>query len=321
MECSLYPLEAGEAEEFAFDISELENIAVYDSLFFVIKVQDEMQNWSGLSNQATLRFLVPPSDVTAELNEDYCVELSWNGANGFRNKQSRQEVEFLYYNIYRSRNGSVLLPLVTNIEVNSYCDTLFWMPDGEYVYAVQSVYNSGNSGRAVSNPVELERYVDLRVMCTLNDTSAYSGISFSLTGLDSIYSQSFEETTNIFGLLLLADVFKADYEVIVQKVDYLTFCDTITIDDDNTVFSFELQRLLYGDIDLNGIVESFDASLVLQYFCQMEPQGAPLPWAEWLLEKADVDGNGFVEAYDASLILMYTVDLIEIFPVEEMARK
>lgn len=321
VECSLYPAEAGEAEEYAFNISELENIAQYDSLFFVIKVEDEMQNWSLLSNQATLRFLSPPSDVAAELQEDFVVDLTWEGNNAFRNEQSRQEVEFMYYNIYRSRDGSVLLPLVTNIEVNSYCDTLFLMQDGEYVYAVQAVYNSGNSGRVTSNPIELERYVDLRVLCTLNDTSSYGGISFTLTGLDSVYAQTFEETTNVFGLLLLADVYKTDYEVIVQKADYLTICDTITVDDNNYVFSFELQRLLYGDIDLNGVVESFDASLVLQYFVQMEPQGVPLPWAGWLLEKADVDGNGAVEAYDASLILMYAVDLIDIFPVEERTRK
>jgi len=317
LQCPLYPLEAGESEEYSFAISELENMAEYDSLFFVIKVQDEMQNWSELSNQATLRFLAPPFDVLAELLDAYVVDLSWTGENASRGRDSRQQVEFEYYNIYRSHDASIFTPLATNILVNNYSDTLFWEPDGEYMYAVQSVYNSGTSSRVMSLPVELERFVDLRVLCTLNDTTYFDNISFSLTGLDSIYSQSFIDTTNVFGLLLLADVYKTDYEVIIQKDDYLTYIDTLSINDDNTVFSFELQRLLYGDINLNGEVESFDASLILQYFCQMEPQGMPLPWADWLITHADVDGNGVVEAYDASLILMYSVGFIDEFPAEE----
>jgi len=154
-------------------------------------------------------------------------------------------------------------------------------------------------------------------LCTLNDTTSFDNITFSLTGLDSVYSQTFIDTTNVFGLLLLADVYKTDYEVILQKDDYLTYIDTLSINDNNAVFSFELQRLLYGDTNLNGEVESFDASLVLQYFCLLEPQGMPLPWAEWLITHADVDGNGVVEAYDAALILRYVVGFIDEFPAEE----
>jgi len=78
-----------------------------------------------------------------------------------------------------------------------------------------------------------------------------------------------------------------------------------------------LSSVRYGDVDNNTQVESFDASLVLQYFCQMEPQGLPLPWEDWRQTVSDVDGNTEIEAYDASLILQYSVDLIDIFPVEE----
>ncbi|MBT7469721.1 MAG: hypothetical protein HN692_04860, partial [Candidatus Cloacimonetes bacterium] len=35
---------------------------------------------------------------------------------------------------------------------------------------------------------------------------------------------------------------------------------------------------------------------------------------------ADVDGNGNVQAYDASLILMYAVGIIDEFPVEGRIR-
>ena len=78
-----------------------------------------------------------------------------------------------------------------------------------------------------------------------------------------------------------------------------------------------LSSLHYGDVDFNAVVESFDASLVLQYFCQMEPEGVPLPWEDWRQEISDVDGNIAIEAYDASLILQYAVDMIDTFPVEE----
>jgi len=35
---------------------------------------------------------------------------------------------------------------------------------------------------------------------------------------------------------------------------------------------------------------------------------------------ADVDGNGIVQAYDASLILMYAVGIINEFPIEGRIR-
>ena len=68
----------------------------------------------------------------------------------------------------------------------------------------------------------------------------------------------------------------------------------------------------YGDVDENGIIESYDAALVLQYYV-----GLISEWDDWLLMIADVDGNNSVEAYDASLILRYSVGLIDHFPVEE----
>ncbi|MDP8220207.1 MAG: C25 family cysteine peptidase [Candidatus Stygibacter frigidus] len=73
----------------------------------------------------------------------------------------------------------------------------------------------------------------------------------------------------------------------------------------------------YGDIDDNGEVEAFDASLVLQYAVGIDPAPyAPMPWENWRLLRSDVDGNDFTEAYDASLILQYSVGIINSFPVQ-----
>ncbi|MCF7912883.1 MAG: T9SS type A sorting domain-containing protein [Candidatus Cloacimonetes bacterium] len=75
--------------------------------------------------------------------------------------------------------------------------------------------------------------------------------------------------------------------------------------------------IAYGDIDDNGYIEAFDASLVLQYAVGIDPAPfAPLPWESWRLLRSDVDGNDFTEAFDASLILQYSVGLISSFPVE-----
>jgi len=73
---------------------------------------------------------------------------------------------------------------------------------------------------------------------------------------------------------------------------------------------------LYGDIDHNYIVEAFDASLALQYFCLLPPEGIELPWSEWRQQIADVDGNGNIEAYDAALILRFNLGMITEFPIE-----
>ncbi len=68
-----------------------------------------------------------------------------------------------------------------------------------------------------------------------------------------------------------------------------------------------------GDVSLNGLVQAYDASLVLKYV--VNPHGADSLNA---LQQsvADVSGNGSITAYDASLILQYTVGLISVFPVE-----
>jgi hypothetical protein len=73
---------------------------------------------------------------------------------------------------------------------------------------------------------------------------------------------------------------------------------------------------LYGDIDHNYIVEAFDGSLALQYFCIIPPEGIELPWSEWRQQIADVDGNGNIEAYDAALILRFNLGMITEFPIE-----
>ncbi len=75
----------------------------------------------------------------------------------------------------------------------------------------------------------------------------------------------------------------------------------------------------FGDIDEDGEVTAYDASLVLQYIVGFDPlpELDPIPWEEERIIRADVDGNNEIGAYDSALILRYTVGMIDHFPVEE----
>jgi hypothetical protein len=67
---------------------------------------------------------------------------------------------------------------------------------------------------------------------------------------------------------------------------------------------------LLGDADSNGVVNTLDAMMILQYYTELIS-------ADIIdLSVCDLDGNGIVNTVDAMLILQYYVGLIEKFPVE-----
>ena len=68
--------------------------------------------------------------------------------------------------------------------------------------------------------------------------------------------------------------------------------------------------IIYGDVDGNGEIQAFDASLTLQFSAEL------IEFNEQQILAADVDGNGVVQAFDAALILQYSAGIINEFPVE-----
>jgi len=68
---------------------------------------------------------------------------------------------------------------------------------------------------------------------------------------------------------------------------------------------------LMGDVSLNGLVQAYDASLILQNVV------GSITLNSLQLQVADVSGTAGVTAYDASLILQYVVGLINSFPAEQ----
>ena len=140
-----------------------------------------------------------------------------------------------------------------------------------------------------------------------------------------VYLSSMTEGDNHVGIgisdLVLLSSMEEDLGHIGEGISSLVYLSSMSEEENHLGEGLSelclLSSVRYGDVDNNTLVESFDASLVLQYFCLMEPQGVPLPWEDWRQTISDVDGNSEIEAFDASLILQYSVDLIDIFPVEE----
>ncbi|MCB0806624.1 MAG: right-handed parallel beta-helix repeat-containing protein [Bacteroidales bacterium] len=86
-------------------------------------------------------------------------------------------------------------------------------------------------------------------------------------------------------------------EPVTNSVDYLPYGTSGVINP------------LMGDVSLNGIIQAYDASLVLQHVV------TPFLSSKQLVV-ADVSGSSGATAFDASLILQYVVNLISYFPAE-----
>lgn len=80
--------------------------------------------------------------------------------------------------------------------------------------------------------------------------------------------------------------------------------------------TLDLNLQATGDVDGDGAVRAYDASLVLQAVVGKDPlpELDPIPWEPQRVTAADVDGNGEIQAMDASHILRYLVGLITDWP-------
>ncbi|MBC8313536.1 MAG: hypothetical protein H8E33_04770 [Candidatus Cloacimonetes bacterium] len=69
--------------------------------------------------------------------------------------------------------------------------------------------------------------------------------------------------------------------------------------------------IIYGDVNGDENVSSYDAALTLQYSA-----GLIFDWTEDQITAGDVNGDENISSYDAALILQYSAGLISEFPVE-----
>ena len=94
--------------------------------------------------------------------------------------------------------------------------------------------------------------------------------------------------------------------------------------DNVTYRHFYIKRQLKaGDVDDNGKIQAYDASLVLKNSVGIDPLPDidPIPWTLSRFKAADVDLSGRINANDASLILKYSAELIRTFPSETSASR
>jgi hypothetical protein len=227
-----YPSLSGETDTLIVHLLQLDGVTENQELFFAIKAEDEAQNRGGLSNSPAVECIPNPENVTATLSNVHYVEIIWQGPNS----GSLKNTGFSHYNIYRKLNQGQYSLIQSNVILSEFTDNVKVLPDGEYQYAIEAVYESWTSEQIGSNILTLDRFIDVSILCNLDVSMDNEGISFHMIGLDDIYTQEFTRTTNTTGLVLLSKVFKGDYRVEISRDEYVTLVDTITVSDAQTNF-------------------------------------------------------------------------------------
>ena len=95
----------------------------------------------------------------------------------------------------------------------------------------------------------------------------------------------------------------ADQQYVTSWVDYNPWKTTGSVEP------------LTGDVSLNGLVQAYDASLVLKYAV------GNITLTNTQKQVADVSGNGGITAFDASLILQYVVGMNATFPINKVKKQ
>ncbi|MCX6271716.1 MAG: hypothetical protein NTU44_10945, partial [Bacteroidetes bacterium] len=239
-----YPALPGETDSLVLAFDTLSGIQAHDTLWFAVKAEDENQNRSALGNSPSLSYCLAPRALKASLDQSFKVNLSWQGQNS---------AGFQHFNLYRKADDQNFILVTDTIVSSFYTDNLFSEPDESCQYAIQAVYFNGNSDSVYSNIIDIERFVDVLLLCQLEDTDAYDSVTFTMHGLDTLYSQSFNRITNISGLVLMADVFFGNYSVSISKPGYQTIEETIFADNDYFSFIFTLNRIILPQV-LSGKV-------------------------------------------------------------------
>jgi hypothetical protein len=231
-----YPSVAGEQDSLVVNLMDLQFIDQHDQVWFSIKAEDAVQNRSGLSNSPDVQTLLQPTNVKASVQDVYNIHLNWQGPQ----PGDKDGNAFENYTIFRQYNEGSYSVITSQIDALSYTDDLKVRPDGTYRYGIQSVYENGESEIAYSEPVAMQRFVNVNILCNLHGQPNHESIQFEMTALDEIYGQEFSRTTNATGLIMLGNVFKSDYTVEISKEGYASHVEEITVTDSQVGFSFTL---------------------------------------------------------------------------------
>ncbi|MBN3036556.1 MAG: carboxypeptidase regulatory-like domain-containing protein [Bacteroidales bacterium] len=291
-----YPSEAGTMDSLVIDLSKLTGVIHHDTIFFSIKAEDEMQNRGGLGICAAWRIYYAPEEVKAEGVDVYKVHLSWTHPA----ISTEDTISLQSFRIYRKFDDNNFVSLTDTVTGLSWTDDLYNHPDGNFVYAVSAVFNTGQSNMAFSDTLEMKRFADIRIMCDLSDTISNSIVQVIMIGLDTVYQQQFSYQTNPTGLLLINDVFKTSYKIDLSKPGYIPIADTIQVTDQQVEFSYimhpvglmaDLRAFLEGPFNGTGMNTSLNpADIPLS-----QPYNVP-PWNYYGTESvAAIPGTDVVD--------------------------
>jgi hypothetical protein len=183
-----------------------------------------------------LEYTEAPEAIWVELSEDFRATVLWNSVSQYTDTRFFQS-----YTLVRQINASNWIIIQEGLTDTTYTDNLFNQSDGEYKYGVKAVYEFTQSGLVESETVPIFRFIDAQFEFTLSNGQTPNDIHFTLTGLDTIYSQVYNDTTQADGILSYLDVFKTDYHLVAEKSGYETIDETITINDEMNNFEYTLQ--------------------------------------------------------------------------------
>ncbi|MEX0597010.1 MAG: T9SS type A sorting domain-containing protein [Candidatus Paceibacterota bacterium] len=128
----------------------------------------------------------------------------------------------------------------------------------------------------------------------------------------------FASSEHLYGdsLLLKLNFTLEEFEEQVIKIEEF-YLNNIEYQVDST--NITLKPVTKGDIDENGKIQAYDASLALQYSVNKDPMPSidPLPWEDWRIYAADVDYNDEINANDGVLILQKAVGIIDTFETNQ----
>lgn len=261
-------------------------------------IDDDWENWAGEYEDA-LNINYPGTEMVSEINS--------TTAYDFRENRWNADYEWIQVHVHSGPDAHYFYQdngnnynLVHNYEIAPYNPTaffynLFCCSNARFTQdnAMGSLYMLGNDfGLATIGSTKSGSMLSFENFYTPLSQNETMGNALKIWWNDTmlpnegeLYEQCYRSW--FYGMVLTGDpTLKTEYDPVAE----------------------------IGDIDQNGDIEAYDASIALIYSVGLDPgNAAPLPWGAARKVLADVNGDGNIEAYDAALILQYHVGLINSF--------
>ncbi len=307
----------------------VDEIEVVNNAYVGNTVAAERANLSDVSNAdlitigfSNVEFL--DQAVASAMSED-AVELDWAAVVGEENVQYVEQLlaEVAAKIAEAGIEGENAILVNTAIEAYAYAAMQYATEIPELVNDIHAVnadalviivgmYNPMEGVTIAldeNTTLEIGEYIDYLVKGV-----GVHGVAYSILSGNSIYVDAPEvDTINADAELSIIELakmafnnFQALYPNAVGD-DYIAaeIADALNI----TYVKSEVSGLL-GDANSDGIVDSYDATLIMKYDVGM------IGAEDLDLSVCDVDGDGVVDSYDATLIQKYDVGMIDKFPAE-----